>query len=124
VAAGVVPAGEEATVVGSAAGLDPRDMVSSCRSLWKETCNRQHTSAATGLYTAVVSMRSQHVAVCTDCLPTAALLCDCDIACLLKGLLVCCLLPACWQVFSQYREHGVLLWRGFSFDDFANQVRA
>jgi hypothetical protein len=25
-------------------------------------------------------------------------------------------------VFSQYREHGVLLWRGFSFDDFANQV--
>ncbi|GBF89985.1 2-oxoisovalerate dehydrogenase subunit alpha mitochondrial-like [Raphidocelis subcapitata] len=25
------------------------------------------------------------------------------------------------QVFSQYREHGVLLWRGFSFDDFANQ---
>uniref|UniRef100_A0A383WPL1 3-methyl-2-oxobutanoate dehydrogenase (2-methylpropanoyl-transferring) n=2 Tax=Tetradesmus obliquus TaxID=3088 RepID=A0A383WPL1_TETOB len=44
-------AGEEATVVGSAAGLDPRDMV-----------------------------------------------------------------------FSQYREHGVLLWRGFSFDDFANQL--
>jgi TPP-dependent pyruvate/acetoin dehydrogenase alpha subunit len=27
------------------------------------------------------------------------------------------------QVFSQYREHGVLVWRGFSFDDFANQVR-
>jgi TPP-dependent pyruvate/acetoin dehydrogenase alpha subunit len=47
----VAPAGEEAIVVGSAAGLDPRDMV-----------------------------------------------------------------------FSQYREHGVLLWRGFSFDDFANQV--
>lgn len=43
--------GEEATVVGSAAGLDPKDMV-----------------------------------------------------------------------FSQYREHGVLLWRGYSFDDFANQL--
>jgi TPP-dependent pyruvate/acetoin dehydrogenase alpha subunit len=27
------------------------------------------------------------------------------------------------QVFSQYREHGVLVWRGFTFDDFANQVR-
>ncbi|KAI8467290.1 MAG: thiamine diphosphate-binding protein [Monoraphidium minutum] len=25
------------------------------------------------------------------------------------------------QVFAQYREQGVLLWRGFSFDDFANQ---
>jgi TPP-dependent pyruvate/acetoin dehydrogenase alpha subunit len=37
---------------------------------------------------------------------------------------LCCLLLAGWQVFSQYREHGVLLWRGFSFDDFANQVKA
>ncbi|KIY97146.1 2-oxoisovalerate dehydrogenase E1component, alpha subunit [Monoraphidium neglectum] len=26
------------------------------------------------------------------------------------------------QVFAQYREQGVLLWRGFSFDDFANQA--
>eukprot|EP00879_Flechtneria_rotunda_P012986 GHRR01013560.1.p1 GENE.GHRR01013560.1~~GHRR01013560.1.p1 ORF type:complete len:314 (+),score=102.62 GHRR01013560.1:816-1757(+) len=25
-------------------------------------------------------------------------------------------------VFSQYREHGVLVWRGFTFDDFANQL--
>jgi hypothetical protein len=27
-----------------------------------------------------------------------------------------------YQVFAQYREQGVLLWRGFSFDDFANQA--
>jgi hypothetical protein len=27
------------------------------------------------------------------------------------------------QVFTQYREQGVLLWRGFSFRDFANQAR-
>lgn len=27
------------------------------------------------------------------------------------------------HVFSQYREHGVLLYRGFSFLDMANQVR-
>jgi TPP-dependent pyruvate/acetoin dehydrogenase alpha subunit len=40
----------------------------------------------------------------------------------LSGFLVSCPLLASWQVFSQYREHGVLLWRGFSFDDFANQV--
>jgi hypothetical protein len=33
--------------------------------------------------------------------------------------LPCCVLP---QVFSQYREQGVLLWRGFSFRDFADQV--
>lgn len=26
------------------------------------------------------------------------------------------------MVFSQYREHGVLVWRGFTFDDFANQL--
>ena len=26
------------------------------------------------------------------------------------------------HVFSQYREHGVLLYRGFSFLDMANQV--
>jgi 2-oxoisovalerate dehydrogenase E1 component alpha subunit len=25
-------------------------------------------------------------------------------------------------VFTQYREHGVLLWRGFTFDDFAKQL--
>lgn len=25
------------------------------------------------------------------------------------------------EVFAQYREQGVLLWRGFSFEDFANQ---
>jgi TPP-dependent pyruvate/acetoin dehydrogenase alpha subunit len=37
-------------------------------------------------------------------------------------VLAACCLFACRQVFSQYREHGVLLWRGFSFDDFANQV--
>ena len=28
------------------------------------------------------------------------------------------------HVFSQYREHGVLLYRGFSFHDMANQVPA
>ena len=28
------------------------------------------------------------------------------------------------HVFSQYREHGVLLYRGFSFHDMANQVTA
>ena len=32
--------------------------------------------------------------------------------------------PPLPQVFAQYREQGVLLWRGFTFDDFANQVGA
>jgi 2-oxoisovalerate dehydrogenase E1 component alpha subunit len=27
------------------------------------------------------------------------------------------------MVFAQYREQGVLLWRGYTFDQFANQVR-
>jgi len=28
------------------------------------------------------------------------------------------------EVYAQYREAGVLLWRGFSLQDFADQVRA
>lgn len=31
-------------------------------------------------------------------------------------------LPPC-QVFAQYREQGVLLWRGYTLQDFSNQVR-
>lgn len=34
---------------------------------------------------------------------------------------LCC---ACFQVFSQYREQGVLMWRGFTPLNMANQVRS
>lgn len=26
-------------------------------------------------------------------------------------------------IFTQYREHGVLMWRGYTFQDMAHQVR-
>jgi hypothetical protein len=73
-----MPAGEEATVVGSAAGLDPRDMVSGYRLLWKKqiallnqsretmlsvpVTSSGHLNAATGLCPTLLSMRSQQTA--------------------------------------------------------------
>lgn len=96
-------AGEEATVVGSAAGLDPRDMVSS---------SKCRTQAAPGSADCLAECRRHYQA------PTCELKHQ---ACVL--ILCCCFnLAFLMQVFTQYREHGVLLWRGFSFDDFANQV--
>ncbi|KAF8068400.1 2-oxoisovalerate dehydrogenase subunit alpha 2 [Scenedesmus sp. PABB004] len=79
-------AGEEAAIVGSAAGLDPRDVV--------------RRGAAQGGGPAPPAACAQPPTT-TAPAPAAR--------------------PAA-QVFSQYREHGVLLWRGFTFDSFANQL--
>jgi 2-oxoisovalerate dehydrogenase E1 component alpha subunit len=87
--------GEEATVVGSAAGLDPKDMVS-CRAALPCQQQRMCVGGRALLLTALGPNERRRTCLC-------------------------CCLPAS-QVFSQYREHGVLVWRGFTFDDFANQV--
>jgi len=85
-------AGEEATVIGSAAGLDPQDQVGAA--MFDRSNVEDPTLAC--------SSRDR----------------------LLPTTFCTCLHSTLLQVFAQYREQGVLLWRGFSFTDFANQVRS
>lgn len=147
-------AGEEATIVGSAAALDPKDMVRhtqgqqpgpiavpdtpvgkqtfthwlvfTCQStaggrharqlLVDAAVNRMHGLAH------LVLVHSRALPGTPPCVAMVVLT-PAWIHALttpsrtLPGLL-------CLQVFSQYREQGVLLWRGFSFRDFADQVGA
>jgi hypothetical protein len=71
-----------------------------------------------------------HVCVCVSC-GAVTCVCVCHVVlsrvcvCVSCGAVTCvcvCAVRLPVQVFSQYREHGVLVWRGFTFDDFANQV--
>lgn len=89
--------GEEATAIGSAAALTLDDVVRCAKP--KLTGVGGGTRVAPGCVSASALARQVMCRRCAnDCMTFL-------------------------QVFTQYREHGVLVWRGFGMDEFANQVR-
>lgn len=131
-------AGEEATIVGSAAALDPKDMVRHTQELGPialpDTPVGKQTVTHWLAFTCQSTAGGRHARrLMVDAVMKAA---PARPPCVAMVVVTPAWMHAlttpsrsvpgclCLQVFSQYREQGVLLWRGFSFRDFADQVRA